>query len=63
MVEILDANDNLPVFEDRPDLTVPLNEVGFYHQLKKRLFPTAIVCSGVGLWVSVETVLIVTDAL
>lgn len=33
MVEILDANDNLPVFEDRADLTVSLNEVGFYHQL------------------------------
>lgn len=33
MVEILNANDNLPVFEDRADLTVPLNEVEFCHEL------------------------------
>lgn len=33
MVEILNANDNLPVFEDRADLTVALNEVEFHPQL------------------------------
>lgn len=29
MVEILNANDNFPVFEDRAELTVPLSEVRF----------------------------------
>lgn len=33
MVEILNANDNLPAFKDRADLIVPLNEVGFHHEL------------------------------
>lgn len=33
MVEILNANDNFPIFEDRADLTVPLSEVRLSHEL------------------------------
>lgn len=33
MVEILNANDNFPIFEDRDDLTVPLSEVRLSHEL------------------------------